>query len=68
MEELQSKEVAVRRKDDEELRRAGGGHVSLAGVVVFQKDREREREREQRLSKREETDAYKLLRERRKQI
>lgn len=35
MEELQSKEVAVRRKDDGELRRARGGHVSLAGVGVF---------------------------------
>lgn len=34
MEELQSKEVAVRRKDDEELRGAGGGHVCLAAVVV----------------------------------
>lgn len=50
MEELQSKEVAVRRKDDGELRRAGGGHMSLAGVVVFQKGGERERESIERAS------------------
>lgn len=35
MEELQSRKVAERRKDDGELRRAGGGHVCLAAVVVF---------------------------------
>lgn len=35
MEELQSTEVAVRKKDDRAPKRARGGHVSLACVVVL---------------------------------